>query len=317
MMRRRDFIKQTAYASGLVFVGMPNLHFVPGQVRTRNVYIFSKHLQWLDFSEMAKVAKNLGFDGVDLTVRPGGHVGPQDVEEQLPKAIKAIRAEGLIIDTITTAITDASDKYSERIIKTASHLGVEQLRLGWYHFEEHLGLEENLIQIGEKLSALDQLCGIYNIRADYQNHSGNGFGASVWDIREVYNSINPKWLGVRYDVRHASVEGFNSWSTDLKAICKYVKSLDLKDFVWETTKQGPDIEDVPLGKGDVDFKTYSKLLETLEIPGNITLHLEYPLGGAEHGDKKLAIEPKLVLKAITRDLKFIKRNVSLKLVDSN
>ncbi|WP_299550600.1 TIM barrel protein [Seonamhaeicola sp.] len=311
-MRRRDFIKHTVCASSLVFIGFPNWRFTKGQFKERRVYIFSKHLQWLHFSEMAKVAKNLGFDGVDLTVRPGGHVEPQEVEEQLPKAVEAIRAEGLIIDTITTAITDANDKQTIQIIKTAANLGIKQLRLGWYHFEENLSLELNLTRIGEKLSALDRLCGTYNIRADYQNHSGDDFGASVWDIREVYNSIKPKWLGIRYDVRHASLEGFNSWTTDLKAIHKYVKSLDIKDFVWETTKDGVHVENVPLGHGDVDFDTYSKLLENLQIQGNITLHLEYPLGGAEHGDRKLTLEPKSVLRAIEKDLKFIKRNISLK-----
>ncbi len=34
--------------------------------------IFSKQLQWLDYDEMARVAAEIGFDGVDLTVRPRG-----------------------------------------------------------------------------------------------------------------------------------------------------------------------------------------------------------------------------------------------------
>ena len=38
------------------------------------VAIFSKHLQFLQGDELATAAAALGFDGVDITVRKGGHV---------------------------------------------------------------------------------------------------------------------------------------------------------------------------------------------------------------------------------------------------
>ena len=45
---------------------------------------------------MAAVANDLGFDGVDLSVRPGGHVEPDNVETDLPKAIEALADNGLL-----------------------------------------------------------------------------------------------------------------------------------------------------------------------------------------------------------------------------
>jgi len=41
---------------------------------TSEIHLFSKHLQWLDYEGMSKVAKQIGFDGLDLTVRRKGHV---------------------------------------------------------------------------------------------------------------------------------------------------------------------------------------------------------------------------------------------------
>ena len=38
--------------------------------------MFSKHLGALSIPEAGQAIKGLGFDGVDLTVRPGGHVEP-------------------------------------------------------------------------------------------------------------------------------------------------------------------------------------------------------------------------------------------------
>lgn len=73
------------------------------------VTIFSKHLQWLNYNDMAALAKKMGFDGVDLTVRPGGHVLPENAEKDLPRAVNAIRDKGLEVYSITTNITDPDD----------------------------------------------------------------------------------------------------------------------------------------------------------------------------------------------------------------
>ena len=43
------------------------------------VCVFSKHFQWTDVSEAAALAKQIGFDGIDLTVRKAGHVLPENV----------------------------------------------------------------------------------------------------------------------------------------------------------------------------------------------------------------------------------------------
>ncbi|MEM7298607.1 MAG: TIM barrel protein [Bacteroidota bacterium] len=275
----------------------------------RKIFIFSKHLQWLNYEDMATTAKKLGFDGVDLTVRPGGHIEPEEVVDKLPVAVAAIRNEGLIINTITTAITDTDDANTEKIIKTAARLGISRLRLGWYELDEDLSMDANLELISNKMNEVNDLCARYKVRADYQNHSGDGFGASIWDIREVYKKINPDWLGIRYDVRHATVEGTYSWINDLKIIRQYIKSLDIKDYNWEETEEGLEPGNVPLGDGMVDFRQYANLLKELDIQGDITLHLEYPLGGAEHGERKLTIDPAIVLDAIKKDLLYIKKHV--------
>ena len=43
------------------------------------IHIFSKHLQFLIYKDMAEAAAEMGFDGIDLTVRPNGHVLPERV----------------------------------------------------------------------------------------------------------------------------------------------------------------------------------------------------------------------------------------------
>jgi sugar phosphate isomerase/epimerase len=50
------------------------------------IAIFSKHLEFLEGEELAKGAKEIGFDGIDLAVRKGGHVEPERVRQDLPGA---------------------------------------------------------------------------------------------------------------------------------------------------------------------------------------------------------------------------------------
>ena len=61
------------------------------------IHIFSKHLQFLNYQDLAEAAAEMGFDGIDLTVRPKGHVLPERVESDMPKAVEAMRKVGLIL----------------------------------------------------------------------------------------------------------------------------------------------------------------------------------------------------------------------------
>jgi hypothetical protein len=51
------------------------------------ICIFSKHLQWLNVADAARLAADIGFDGIDLTVRKGGHIEPSRAAEELPRAL--------------------------------------------------------------------------------------------------------------------------------------------------------------------------------------------------------------------------------------
>ena len=62
----------------------------------QSIAIFSKHLQWLDYGDAAKAAAAAGFDALDIPVRPKGHVLPERVKEDLPRAVEAAREAGLV-----------------------------------------------------------------------------------------------------------------------------------------------------------------------------------------------------------------------------
>ena len=288
--------------------------FLAGSIRTTgisaaspasriNLCVFSKHLQWLGYEEMARAAADLGFDGIDLTVRPGGHVEPEQVKKDLPRAIKAIQAVGLKIPMITTAITDAVDPASAAILKTAARQGIGHYRLGYFRYEPEQSISETLALARKKLEGLEALNRRLGICGDYQNHAGSRYvGASIWDLRELLRDLDPRWLGCQFDIRHATVEGGLSWSTDFRAVEARTHTLVLKDFRWKRNEGNWSLENCPIGSGMVRFKEYFELLKASGFSGPASLHFEYPLGGADHGVHQLEADPGTVLSTMRRDV---------------
>jgi sugar phosphate isomerase/epimerase len=327
---RRNFIAKSMYATGIAASGVNIRLFAGSQsnipekksvsAESKNnpeafkINIFSKHLQWLDYNEMAKALDEIGFDGVDLTVRPGGHVLPDRVEEDLPKAAGAVAKRGKRIYMLTTAIDNADDPLTTRILKTASSLGIKHYRMGWGHYDNSKSVEENIKSMQLNLSKLALLNEKYSISGEYQNHSGVAaegiyFGGAIWDIAMVLKEINSVWLGSQYDIYHATVEGANTWPVGLKLISPFIRSIDIKDFKW-IEKDGKMISTaVPLGEGMVDFRRFFRFLKeyNLEIP--VSLHYEYPLGGAENGASKLTIDSNNVVSAMKKDLSSLKNQL--------
>src|ERR1700737_1347902 len=91
---RRSFVSAFAAAGAARDPKQPGLRLA----------IFSKHLQWAKWDEMAAVAAECGFDGIDLSVRAGGHVIPERVAEDLPRAFDVVRKAGLDMPMITAGI---------------------------------------------------------------------------------------------------------------------------------------------------------------------------------------------------------------------
>ncbi|WP_034256565.1 sugar phosphate isomerase/epimerase family protein [Adhaeribacter aquaticus] len=310
---RREFIAKTLLATaGMAFpiitteagksTNIITHRVSSGADEPMKVCIFSKQMHWLGYEAMAQTAAQIGFDGIDLTVRPDGHVKPEHVETELPKAIAAIHKAGLSVPMITTKITDAKDPLTEPILKTASQLGVKYYRLGYLPYPDGVPMETTLQKYKQQLKALADLNRKYNIQGAYQNHSGTDVGAPVWDLWYLIKEMDPRWMGSQYDIKHATLEGGFSWPLGFKAIQSHIKTLDIKDFFWIKKNGKWDIQYTPLGEGMVDFKKFFALVKQYNISGPISLHLEYPLGGADTGARKLTVPESTVIEAMRKDL---------------
>jgi hypothetical protein len=56
----------------------------------------------------------------------------------------------------------------------------------------------------------------------------------------------------------------------------------------------------------VDFKTYFELYKELNIEAPVSIHYEYDLGGAEHGDKNPTMSLGEINSWLLKDITFLK-----------
>jgi len=308
-VKRRQFIRQSGGAA--IFTTLAPAPGLLGEPANQNrkkshICIFSKHMQWLGFREMAELAGKIGFTGIDLTVRPGGHVEPGDAARGLPDAVEQIRDAGLEVPMITTAITDPGDPVTWNILETAGKLGIPIYRPGWFRYREGQRVEDQLKEAAGQLKKLQEVNRSANIAASYQNHSGDCIGSSGWDLLHIIEGLDPRWIGVQFDIRHAMVEGPESWPFVLEMLALYINSLDIKDYTWDIA-EGARLRNVPLGAGLVPFRNYLDKLDVLDIEADMSVHFEYPLGGAEHGSRELGIPREEFEKQVGSDLQFLKQ----------
>ena len=144
-------------------------------------------------------------------------------------------------------------------------------------YDESKGVSESLDDYRPGIKDLADMNRHFNIHGGYQNHAGNTYiGATIWDIWYLIRDLDPRWIGCQFDIRHATVEGGNSWPIDLRLISKFAKTTVIKDFKWGQVDSKWRTINTHVGEGMVDFKSYYKLIIKHNISGPISMHHEYP-----------------------------------------
>lgn len=307
MLNRRKFIEAASVISAGVLAG-PKA-FASAPIPTPGpgpICVFTKCLQFLDYEKLGETIAKAGFGGADLSVRKGGHVAPESVSVNLPKAIKALERSGLKVPMMVTDINNPDDPAVERVLGTASENGIKHYRMAYLNYDPNKPVKETLDAHKATMEKFEKINRKYNIHGEYQNHAGTRVGGPVWDIYWMLKDSDPAYVGSQYDIRHAVCEGGNSWPIGMKLLAPWIKTTAIKDFIWEKENSKWKIKDVPLGDGMVDYDAYLKEYAKLAIGGPVSVHFEYELGGAELGSTKPTMSLDQISVYLKKDLGWLK-----------
>jgi L-ribulose-5-phosphate 3-epimerase len=267
--------------------------------------LFSKHLPDLGWSDVGKAVKDAGFDGVDLTVRSGGHVLPERASLELPRAIEAIKAHGVAVPMVTTELTRASDPNARPLLEAAAKSGVRYFKTGYWRFTASSDVRAQTAAAGTALSELAVLARDCGIEMGFHNHAGY-IGGALWDIAPAIDRLDERWAGYYFDPRHAVAEGGGgAWKAAMHLVAPRLKMIALKDFVWQKTEKGWSIQNCPLGEGMVEWSWVASRLREARFAGPISLHLEYEIPGSTPQERT-----RRTLDAARRDLDVARRFLS-------
>ena len=264
-MNRRQFLTTTALAAPLLAAE------TRGKKRRNPYCVFTKPLQMLSYDDLADLIAELGFDGIEGTIRPGGQITPEQVPDELPKMMAALKKRGLEMTIMASGINNADDKLNIQQLQVAAQLGIKRYRMGYHKYDLKKPVLNQMNELRPVLKNLVALNKELGLQAIYQNHSGSNYvGAPLWDLHELFKAHDPAHLAVGFDMSHATAEGTRAWPLHANLLRPRIGALYVKDIRWTENKR----DNCPLAKGIVD-RNYPAQLIASGYTGPINLHVEY------------------------------------------
>src|SRR5688500_9590502 len=248
--------------------------------------MFSKHLQTMSVAEAGKTIKSLGFDGVELTVRPGGHVLPDNVAEDLPRAVEELRAAGLETPAIVVEIHNRQQEFSEAVCRAASKVGARELRTSSHRYRGFGEIREQIAAARKDAKELEALGREHGVRLCIHCHSGDLLSGQGGVLAMITDGTDPRYVGVSLDVGHLTVEGGNSgWRQRIDLMKERVGIVAVKSFGWfhepdaKTGEMQWTPKLVPLAEGNARWRLAFQLLRQVgwDADGRalVSVHSEY------------------------------------------
>ena len=162
------------------------------------VTVFSKPWQTMSLPELAKFVKGLGIDGVELPVRPGYQVEPENIAKGLPEAAKVFADHGLKIGSVAGGADEAT-------IAACGECGVPIIRV-CLHIDMSIGYMASEKRIRDGYDKLVPALEKANVAIGVQNHSGFCVGSAIGMMRLI-EGYDPKQVCAVLDMAHCAVDG--------------------------------------------------------------------------------------------------------------
>ncbi|MFB3881072.1 MAG: sugar phosphate isomerase/epimerase family protein [Armatimonadota bacterium] len=192
--------------------------------------VFTKPWPTMALPELGKFVKGLGFDAVELPVRPGFQVLPENVARDLPKAAKQLADCGVTIASVAGP-TD------EQTIAACAEAGVPTIRV--MVNVRKAGYLATEAKAKAEYQALVPLLDRYHVQIGVQNHCDD-FIANAAGLLHLMEGFDPKHVAAVYDAAHCALNGEDP-ELAIDIIWSHLCMVNLKNAIWRRTN-GPEAE---------------------------------------------------------------------------
>lgn len=235
---------------------------------------FTKSLQKLPIAGLVAFCKDVGLAGVDLAVRPGFPVHPDNALTALPEAAKAFRDAGLVIGLVSapTNLIDPDAPATKNLLAACAKAGVPAVKIGYFPYRAPV--DECIKEAREKLTRFARLAAANKVKVCYHTHSGSLLGNNAAGLRLLLQDFDPHHLGAFFDTGHTAVNG-GPPRMELDLIRPWLSLVAIKDMAWTKDKRGWTADVMPVGEGIVKWPELAKGLHECKFAGTVSLHGEY------------------------------------------
>jgi L-ribulose-5-phosphate 3-epimerase len=237
-----------------------------------------------------KIAKEAGFDGIELAVAEAGELTLDSSKEEIKKITQAAKDAGIELSSLATgllwdySLTSSDDKTRgkakdivRRVLQLASYLGVDTILVipgtvdVFFKPDAEvvpydLAYERSLEALKECVPTAERhkvSIGIENV--------WNKFLLSPLEMRDFIDKIGSPYLGAYFDVGNSLLTGYpEHW---IRVLGKRIKKVHIKDF---KTAVGNVNGFVDLLEGDVNWAEVMKTLEEIGYDGWLTAEILPP-----------------------------------------
>jgi sugar phosphate isomerase/epimerase len=180
--------------------------------------------------ELGRFVKGLGFDAIELPVRPGFQVLPEKVERDLPAAARQLADCGV-------SIASVAGPTDEKTIAACAEAGVPTIRVMVHTGQEsYLAVEQ---RTRAEYEALTPLLDRHGVQIGVQNHCDQ-FIANAAGLRRLVEHFDPKHVAAVWDAAHCALNGEDpELAADI--LWSHLCMVNLKNAYWQRTN-GPEAE---------------------------------------------------------------------------
>jgi len=182
-------------------------------------------------AELGRLVKGLGFDGIELPVRPGYQVLPENVRRDLPKAAKQLADFGLKIASVAGPTDEAT-------IAACAESGVPTIRICIGTGDEGYLAGEARLQ--REFDALVPLLDKHGVQLGIQNHVGRNDVCNAMGLLHLIGKYDPKHIAAVWDAGHNGLCGEEPESA-LDIVWSHLCMVNLKNALWRRVT-GPEAE---------------------------------------------------------------------------
>lgn len=192
--------------------------------------VFTKPWRTLPLRELASKVSKFGFEGIELPVRPGFQVEPENAKRDLPAASMLMADFGLKI----LSVAGSTD---ESTIAACAAAGVPLLRT-----MIAIGPEGYLASVAATQRMFDGLLPAlerYGVTLGVQNHCGR-YVQNAMGLKHLLEPYNPKHIAAVWDAAHNALHGEEP-ELALDIIWEQLALVNLKNAFWQRVN-GPEAE---------------------------------------------------------------------------